>query len=79
MVKRPGWARLELWCVVVLAEPRGPVAVILENLADGGLLTRHDAVVDGITSRLLGDDAKPHRMVVAPGDQRHTSRRTQCG
>ena len=77
LVERPGLARLELGRVVVLAEPRGPVAVVLQDPADRRLVPRHDAVVAGVAGRLLGDDAEAHRVVVAPGDQRGARRRAQ--
>src|SRR5262249_13896434 len=45
LVERPSLARLELRRVVVLAEPGRPVAMVLEDLSDRGLVPAHDAVV----------------------------------
>src|SRR5262245_53915760 len=79
LVERPGPARLELRGVVVLAEPRRPVAMVLQDPADGRLVAGHGAVVAGEARRLLGHDPEAHRMVVAPGDQRGACRRAQRG
>src|SRR5215813_10193732 len=70
LVERAGRARLKFRRVVFLAEPGGPVAVVLQDLTDRRLVPGHDAVVAGKAGRLLGDDPEPHRMVVAPGDDR---------
>ena len=65
--------------VVVLAEPRGRVAVVLEDGADRALLDRDDRVVAGETGGDFAHHAKAHRVVVAPGDQRRPRRRAQRG
>ena len=54
---------------MVLAEPGGAVAVVLEQAADRGLVALDDAVVAGEAGGLLRDHAKPRRVVVAAGDQ----------
>ena len=79
LVERPGRGRLEGRRVVVLAEPRGAVAVVPQDRADRGLVLGDDAVVAGIARRLLGDHAEADRVVVAPGDQRRARRRAQRG
>ena len=74
-----GGGRLEGRRVVVLAEPRGAVAVVLQDLADGRLVPGDDAVVAGIARGLLRDDAEPGRVVVAAGDQGRPGGRAQGG
>ena len=69
MIKGPALAGLERGHVVVLAEPGGAVAVVLEQAADRGLVALDDAVVAGEAGGLLRDHAKPRRVVVAAGDQ----------
>ena len=49
LVERAGLAGLEGRRVVVLAEPRGAVAVLLQDRADGRRILRDDAVVAGET------------------------------
>ena len=71
-------ARLKRRRVVVLAEPRRTVAVVLEDLADRGLVLGDEAVVARVAGGLLGDDAEADRVVVAAGDQRCARRRAQC-
>ena len=70
-------ARLKRRRVVVLAEPRRAIAIVFEDLADRRLVTREEAVIAGVTCRLLGDDTKARRVMVAPGDQRGARRRAQ--
>lgn len=61
--------------IVVFAEPRGAVAVVGKDFANGAYAARHQAVVAGEGRRELHDDAGGGHMVVAPGDQRCTRRR----
>ena len=42
LIERPGLARLERGRVVVLAEPRGCVSVLLQDCTDGALVNRDD-------------------------------------
>jgi hypothetical protein len=64
--------------VVVLAEPGGAVAVVLQNLADRRLVLLDEAVLSREAGSLLRDHAEPHRVVVAAGDEGGTRRRTEC-
>ncbi len=75
--KRPGLAVREERRVVILAEPRGRVAVVPQDRADRALLDRDDRVVAGEAGRDLADHAEAHRVVVAPGDQRRARRRAE--
>ena len=77
LVERPDLAGLKGRRVVVLAEPRGGVAVVQEDAADGGLVFRDDAVVAGKTGGLFGDHAEAGRVMVAAGDQRGARRRAE--
>ena len=65
--------------VVVLAEPRCGVAVLLENLADGGAVLVDDGVIARVSRGLFADHAEAHRVVVAAGDQRRARRRAERG
>ena len=62
---------------MILAEPRGVVAVVDQDAADGGLVQADDAVVARVASGLLRDDAEADRMMVAAGDEGGASRRAQ--
>jgi hypothetical protein len=64
---------------MVLAEPRGVVAVVQQDPADRGLVFGDDAVVAGIACCLLGDHTVADRMMIAAGDQRRAGGRTQSG
>ena len=64
---------------MVLAEPRGGVAVALEDRADRRVVRTDDRVVARETRRQLGDHAEAHRVMVAAGDQRRPRRRAQRG
>ena len=79
LVERTGHAVLEVRRVVVLAEPRRGVAVVLEDRADGRVVRTDDRVIARITRRQLGDDAEARRVMVAAGDQRRPRRRAQRG
>ncbi len=79
LVKRPDLAGLEGRRVVVLAEPRGGVAVVQQDAADGRLVLGDDAVVAGEAGGLLGDHAEAGRVMVAAGNKRGARRRAQRG
>ena len=79
LVERPDLAGGEGRRVVVLAEPRGGVAVVEQDAADGGLVLGDDAVVAGEARGLLGDHAEAGRVMVAPGDERGARRRAERG
>ena len=64
---------------MVLAEPRGGVAVVEQDATDGGLVLGDDAVVAGEAGGLLGDHAEAGRVVVAAGDERGAGRRAERG
>src|SRR4029450_3697937 len=72
-------ARLEGWRVVVLAEPRGCIAILLENFANRSLVLGNDAVIARIAGGGLADHTKSHRVMVAPGDQRGAGRGAKRG
>ena len=55
--------------VMILAEPRRGVAVLLKDLADGRLVLGNDTVVARVAGGLFGDHTKTRRVVVAAGDQ----------
>ena len=78
-VEGAGLAGLEGRHVVILAEPRGGVAIVLQDSADGGLVLADDRVVAGKARRLLGDHAEASRMVVAAGDECRAGGRAQRG
>src|SRR5215469_13778428 len=70
LVEWPSLARREGWRVMVLAEPRGGVAVLLENLADSSYILRDDAVVAGEARGLFRDHAETRRVMIATRDER---------
>ena len=77
LVERADRTRLERRRVVVLAEPRRAIAVVLQDLADRRLVPGDEAVVARIAGRLLGHHAESDRVVVAAGDQRRARGRAQ--
>ena len=77
LVERPGLGRLVEGRVVVLAEPRGRVAVLLEDLADRAALLPDDRVVAREARRRFAHDAKAGHVMVAPGDQCRARRRAE--
>ena len=79
LIERPGLARLVEGRVVVLAEPRGRVAVVLQDRADGALLDRDDRVVAREAGRDFADHAEADRVMVAAGDERRARRRAERG
>ena len=79
LIEWPSRAGLEFRRVVVFSKPSRPVAVVLQDAADGGLVAGNDTVVAGIAGRLLRDNAETSRMVVAAGDQRGARWRAERG
>ncbi len=79
LIERPDLAGRKSRRVVVLAEPRGGVAVVQQDAADGGLVLGDDAVVARKAGGLLGDHAEAGRVMVAAGDQRGARRRAERG
>ena len=70
LFERPGrTAVLESLGVMVLAEPRTGVAILLQDLGHGGIFRADDGVVARETRRPFPDDAEPDGMVVAAGDK----------
>ena len=79
LIERAGYAVEIGRCVVVFAEPRGRVAIVTENGANGGLVSGDDAVVARVTRGHFADHAATHRVVVAAGDERRPRRRAERG
>ena len=79
LVERPGRAVQIGRRVVVLAEPRGGIAVVPEDGPDRCALRADDGIVAGIAGGHFADHAKADRMVVAAGDQRRPRRRAKRG
>ena len=79
LVKRPYLAGRKRRGIVVLAKPRGRVAVVQQHPTDGGLVLGDNAVVAGESRGLLRNHAEPHRMMVTASDERRARRRTQSG
>ncbi|MHC2402170.1 hypothetical protein ACVMGC_006714 [Bradyrhizobium barranii subsp. barranii] len=77
LIERSGLARLVFRSIVVLAEPRGVVAIVPEDASNRGLVLGDDAVIARIAGRLFGNDTVASRMMIAAGDQCRTGRRTQ--
>ena len=59
LIERPGLARLIRGRVVVLAEPRGCVAVVPQDCANGAFLDRDDRVVTRETVAISPTTPKP--------------------
>ncbi len=72
-------AGLEGWRVVILAEPGGGVAIVLQDAADGCRVFGKDAVVTRIAGGHFRDHAEAHSVVVAPRDKGGPCRRAQRG
>ena len=66
--ERAGRAVLVRRRVVVLAEPRGGVAVLLQDLTDRAVIDADGGVVARVAGGLLGDDPEAHGVVAAAGD-----------
>src|SRR5208282_3028180 len=69
LIKWTRLARRERRSVVVLAEPRRRVTVILQNSPNRCLVFRDDAVVARITGGLFRNNAETNGVMVAAGDQ----------
>ena len=65
--------------VVVLADPEGAVAVVLQHLTDGGALRGQSRGGAGETVGALGDRREPVDMVIASGEETRPGRRAQRG
>ena len=78
-VERSHRARLPHGDLVALAELRGRVAVLLQDLGERRLVEGADAVVAGRGGRHLGDGPHADRVVVAAGQQRGARRRAERG
>src|SRR5208283_5154839 len=70
LIEWPGLARLVKGRVVILAEPRGRVAVLLEDLADSAGILPDDRIVAGKSRRRLAHNSKAGHVMVASCDQR---------
>ena len=79
LVERSDLTGAERRRVVVLAEPRGGIAVVEQDATDGGLVLGDDAVVAREAGGLLRDHAEAGRVMVAPGNQRGARRRAERG
>ena len=79
LVERPGLGRLIGGRVVVLAEPRGRVAVLLQNGANGAVRFQNDRVVARIPRGNFPHDPKAGDVVIATRDQGRPRRRAQRG
>ena len=79
LIEGSGGAVLEGRRIVVLAEPRGGIAILLQNIADRRIVDADDRIIARITGRLFGDDAEADRVVIAAGDQCGAGRRAQGG
>ena len=77
LIERPGLARLVGRRVVVLAEPRGRVAVVLQDRADRAVFLADDRVVPGKPRRDFAHDPEAGHVMVASGDQRRPRRRAE--
>ena len=69
LIERPCLGRLVERSVVVLAEPRGRVPVLLQDGADGAVLLPDVRVVTRESRRNFANDPKAGHVVVAPRDQ----------
>ena len=74
LIEGPCDAVLKARGIMVLAEPRSGIAVVLEDRADRGALRADDGIIAGVSGGQFADDAETHGVVVAPGDQRRTRR-----
>ena len=79
LVERSGGAVLVVGRVVVLAEPRRGIAVLLQDFANGGVVDANNGVVARIARGLLGNDPETNGVMVTPGNDRRPRRRTERG
>ncbi len=77
LVEGSGLGRLIEGRVVILAEPRGRVPVVLQDGADGAVLLPDDRVVTRESRRDFAHHAEAGHVVVAPGDQCRARRRAE--
>ena len=77
LVEGPGLGRLIEGRVVILAEPRGRVPVLLQDGADGAVLLPDDRVVARESRRDFAHHPEAGHVVVAPGDQCRARRRAE--
>ena len=77
LVEGAGRTVLKRRRVVVLAEPRCRIAVVLKNPPDGRVVGADDRVVAGETGGEFSDNAEAHRVVIATRDQRGPRWRAQ--
>jgi len=54
---------------VLFSKPGRRVAILLQDLANGGLVRPDDGVVTGIAGGHLSDHAETNRVMVATSDQ----------
>ena len=69
VVERTDFAGLPCRSVVVLADPRGRVAVLLEDLGYGPCTLGDDAGISVIASCCFGNDSRAGNVVIATGKQ----------
>ena len=74
LIERPGLARQVEGRVVVLAEPRGRVPVLLQDRADRAGILPDDRIVTREPRRRFAHDAKAGHVMVASRDQRRARR-----
>jgi len=79
MVERTLRARFDIRRVVPFAEHRGVIAVQAQHLGDAGGGFRPPAIIAGIAGGKIGNNAEPHGMMVAPGEQGGARGRAQAG
>src|SRR5581483_4079880 len=79
MVKRADFARLPCRRVVILADPRRGIAVLLQNFGQCSGAFRNDACVAVIARRRLSNHSRSCHMVVAACQQRGPGGRAQRG
>ena len=72
-------ARFKSRRVMVLAKPRRCVTVVQKDAPDRGLVLGNNAVVTGEAGRLLRDDAKANRVMIAACDQGRARWRAERG
>src|SRR5215510_9845576 len=74
-----GTSRAKFPCrrVVVLADPRGHISILSQYFADGAAILWQDACVTVISGRGFTDNPKAGAVMVASGNQRGASRRTE--
>jgi len=77
MVERTGLAGLIRRRGVILPEPRGSIAVAQQDSGGGCFVFGELAVVAGEPVGVFAERTEADRVVVAPGDERRATRRTQ--